>query len=107
MAKAKRFDKVKSLIKAPFVYIFKVLKKLTAPIRSNKAYKRARNTFLKSPFNGYFKDSYAELKLVQWPDWKTSWKLTGTVIVFSVAFAIFTTFLDIGFEKIAKKIFLN
>lgn len=107
MAKTKRFGKFKSLIKAPFVSIFKFLKKLTAPIRSNKAYKTARKSFLKSPFKGYFKESYAELKHVEWPDWKTSWKLTGTVIVFSVAFAVLTTFLDIGFEKLAKKIFLN
>lgn len=107
MAKVKLVSKVKKVLKTPFVFIFNLLKKVTAPVRQNKQYRRARKTFLKSPFRGYFKESYAELKLVQWPDWKTSWKLTGTVIVFSVTFAVFTTFLDIGFEKLAKKIFLN
>lgn len=107
MAKVKLVSKVKKVVKSPFVFIFILLKKVTAPVRQNKQYLRARKTFLKSPFRGYFKDSYAELKLVTWPNWATSWRLTGTVIVFSVTFAVFTTFLDIGFEKIAKKIFLN
>lgn len=107
MAKVKLVSKVKQVLKTPFVLIFNLLKKLTSPIRSNKLYRRSRKTFLKSPFRGYFKDSYAELKLVEWPNWATSWKLTGTVIVFSVAFAVLTTLLDIGFEKLAKKIFLN
>lgn len=107
MTKLKSVSKLKKLVASPFLAIGRFLKNLTAPIRANKKFRRARKTFLKSPFKGYFKDSYSELKMVTWPNRATALKLTGTVIVFSLVFAVFTTLLDIGFEKIAKKIFLN
>lgn len=107
MAKTSLKAKFKNAIMFPFMKVIDLLKKLTLPFRSSKRWQRARKSFLKSPFKGYFKDSYNELKQVEWPNRATSWKLTGTVIVFSAAFAVLTTLLDIGFEKIAKKIFLN
>lgn len=61
----------------------------------------------RSPFRGYFVSSWQELKKVTWPDRKTSWKLTFTVIMFSVIFSAFTAGLDVGFEKLAKQIFLR
>lgn len=107
MTKSRSIKKKLSVVLVPFVAIGKFSKKATAPIRANKSWQKARKTFLKSPFRGYFRDSWAELKKVQWPDRATSWKLTFTVIVFSVAFSVFTTVIDVGFEKIAKKIFLK
>jgi preprotein translocase SecE subunit len=107
MAKMNLVSKLKKIAATPFIAIGRFLKNITYPIRANKSFRRARRTFLKSPFKGYFKDSYNELKMVTWPDRATALKLTGTVIVFSLTFAVFTTLLDIGFEKIAKKIFLN
>lgn len=81
--------------------------RLTAPVRSTAAWKFLRRTILRSPFRGYFVSALKELKNVQWPDRKTSWKLTFTVIIFSVIFAVITTSLDFGFEKLAKQIFLK
>ena len=99
--------KVRESVSAPFRAIGRFFKKVSAPIRNNKMWKRARKSFLKSPFKGYFKDSFQELKMVTWPDRKTSLRLTGIVIVFSVIFAVVTTLLDIGFDRLAKEIFLN
>lgn len=99
--------KVSKVITVPFSAGLAGMKKVTAPIRSNKMWKKSRRTFLKSPFKGYFKDSLKELKQVTWPDRRTSLRLTGIVIVFSVIFAIITTLLDIGFDRLAKEIFLN
>ena len=96
----KRLKKVGSKIGGFF-------KKLTAPVRNNKAWKFLRRTVLRSPFRGYFVSSFKELKKVEWPDRKTSWKLTFTVVVFSTIFAVLTTSLDYGFEKLAKQIFLK
>ena len=59
----------------------------------------------RSPFRGYFVSSWQELRKVEWPDRKTSWKLT--FIFFSVFFSAFTAGLDVGFEKLAKQIFLK
>ncbi len=107
MAKLKIGSKITSGIKTVFNAVKKVSLKVTAPVRNNSVWKKARRTFLKSPFKGYFVRSYGELKKVEWPDRKTSWKLTGTVIAFSVVFAVFTTVIDLGFEKLAKALFIN
>ncbi len=81
--------------------------KITAPVRGTKVWKFLRRTILRSPFKGYFVSSFRELKMVSWPDRKTSWKLTFTVIIFSAIFGVFTTALDFGFERLAKEIFLK
>lgn len=96
----KRLNKVSSKIGG-------FLGKATLPVRSSKPWRFSRRTFLRSPFKGYFVSSWQELKQVTWPDRKTSWKLTFTVIMFSVLFAVLTTSLDYGFEKLAKQIFLQ
>ena len=82
-------------------------KKVTAPIRNSRVWKFLRRWILRSPFKGYFVNSWRELRKVEWPDRKTSWKLTFTVIAFSTIFAVITTSLDYGFEKLAKQIFLK
>ncbi len=81
--------------------------RITAPVRRTKVWKFLRRTILRSPFRGYFVESFKELKHVTWPDRKTAWKLTLTVVLFSALFAVFTTALDYGFEEIAKRIFLR
>ena len=81
--------------------------KVTEPIRKTAVWKFLRKTILRSPFRGYFVNAFRELKEVTWPDRKTSWRLTFTVIVFSVLFATLTSTLDLGFEKLAKQIFLR
>ncbi len=81
--------------------------KLTAPVRGTRVWKFLRRTVLRSPFRGYFVNSWKELRKVEWPDRKTAWKLTFTVFLFSVLFAVFTSGLDFGFERLAKEIFLK
>lgn len=105
---AKKVDENKqNVMKRAFGSIGRFKNKVTMPVRKTGAWKWLRKYILRSPFNGYFVDSFRELKKVTWPDRKTAWRLTLVVIVFSVAFSIFTTLLDVGFEKLAKQIFLN
>lgn len=54
----------------------------------------------------YFKNSWRELKKVDWPKRKEAWKLTFAVIMFTVVFSVLLTLLDAGFELIAERIFL-
>ena len=82
-------------------------KKLTAPIRRNRGWKFLRRTVIRSPFRGYFLNSWRELRQVTWPSRGTAWKLTVIVILFSTIFAALTSGLDVGFEKIAREIFLK
>lgn len=81
--------------------------KITTPVRNSKVWKFLRRTVLRSPFRGYFVSSWKELKQVSWPNRKTAWKLTLTVFLFSALFAVFTSSLDYGFERLAKEIFLK
>lgn len=80
---------------------------MTAPIRNSRVWKFLRRWILRSPFRGYFVSAWRELRQVTWPDRVTAWKLTFTVIAFSVVFALFTTALDYGFERLAKELFLK
>lgn len=97
----------KSIIKRFFSAIVRFFAKITAPIRNSRIWKFLRRTVLRSPFRGYFVNSWKELRQVTWPDRKTAWKLTFTVFLFSVLFAAFTSGLDYGFERLAKEIFLK
>ena len=55
----------------------------------------------------YFRNSFAELKQVTWPDRKQSRQLTLAVILFSTAFGIVVSLLDFGLDRLFKKVFLK
>lgn len=51
---------------------------------------------------GYFKGSWEEIKLVRWPDRRSTWKMTGALIAFTVAFAVLILVLDYAFQQLFK-----
>lgn len=53
---------------------------------------------------GYFKGSWTELKQVRWPDRKSTWSLTGAVILFTGIFIVLIVLLDAGFSELFKLI---
>lgn len=50
----------------------------------------------------YFKGSWQELKLVRWPDRKTTWKMTGALVMFTAIFALVILLLDYGLQYLFK-----
>ncbi len=58
------------------------------------------------PMPGYLRSALDELKQVQWPSRRQSWRLTFAVIVFSAFFGILIVLADIVFKLIAERIFL-
>jgi preprotein translocase SecE subunit len=54
----------------------------------------------------YFRNSWKEIKLVTWPDFKTTWKLVFAVFVFSIIVGGFIALLDYGLEKAFREIIL-
>ena len=70
--KAAKADKPKSLIVRFLLFI-------TAPFRA---------------IGRYFRDSFREVRQVRWPNRKTTWKLTISVIVYVVAIAVAIMLLD-------------
>jgi preprotein translocase SecE subunit len=55
----------------------------------------------------YLRDSWKELKLVTWPDWKQSRQLTFAVLVFAVVFGAVIAIVDYGLDKIFRNILLK
>ncbi|MDR0591503.1 MAG: preprotein translocase subunit SecE [Candidatus Nomurabacteria bacterium] len=51
----------------------------------------------------YIKLSWAELRQVRWPNRRTTWKLTLSVIVYCVIFATLIMLLDMLFQFIFNK----
>ena len=55
----------------------------------------------------YFRNSFKELKQVTWPDFRTTWRLTGAVIVFGTIFGLAIYGLDIVLEKLLREVLLG
>lgn len=55
----------------------------------------------------YFRNSWAELKLVTWPNWNLARQLTVAVIIFAVIFAILLGVVDYGLNAAFKALFLK
>ncbi len=83
----------------------KLLKVPTKPKaeKAEKAPKPKKQSIL-SKIIGYFKGSWEELKLVRWPDRKSTWGLTLAVILFSAFFVVLIILLDEGFNLLFKLI---
>ncbi len=55
----------------------------------------------------FIRQAFVEIKLVSWPNARTTFKLTTAVIIFATVFAILVSLVDFGFGKIFKKVFLH
>ncbi len=96
----------------------KVARPITKPIRkaaSSKLFRLKPFRWLKKlmSFLGkvivpvYFRNSWQELKLVTWPNWKQSRQLTFAVIVFAVIFGALIAIVDYGLDKLFRNILLK
>ncbi len=77
------------------------LKKLFA-LKPFRALGRILKLIGKVVFPAYFRNSWRELKLVTWPGWKESRRLTFAVIIFAVVFGASVALLDYGLDKAFK-----
>jgi preprotein translocase SecE subunit len=58
-------------------------------------------------FPKYFRSSLAELKLVSWPNWHQSRRLTYAVLGFAIVFGAAIATVDYGLGKLFKSILLK
>jgi preprotein translocase subunit SecE len=65
-----------------------------------RAFKKVGRVFVPK----YFRNSWAELKQVTWPTGREAWKLTLAVIIFAVIFGVLITVVDIGLDKLFRKV---
>lgn len=55
-------------------------------------------------FLGYIRNSWKELRLVEWPNRRETTKLTLAVFVFAISFALLIAVLDFGLDKVFKQL---
>lgn len=58
-------------------------------------------------FPAYFRNSWRELKLVTWPSWNESRRLTTAVLIFAIIFGIVIAGVDWGLDKLFRNILLK
>jgi len=85
----------------------KRVKKVKEPKTSKSKFKKYFKILRIFGIFGFLISPFQEIKLVTWPDWKTTLRLTFAVVCFSVIFGIMVSLLDWGFEIIFKKVFLH
>lgn len=52
----------------------------------------------------YFRNSWKELRQVDWPSRRQSWRLTYAVVVFSLLFGFIVAGVDFGLDKLFKEL---
>lgn len=62
--------------------------------------KRFRNPL--GPLVRYIKGSWSELQQVRWPDRRSTWKMTGALLAFTLFFVFVIVFIDFGFSELFK-----
>ena len=55
----------------------------------------------------YFRDSWADLKLVAWPGRKETWRLTFAVFVFAIVFGVIVAIVDKGLDTLFRDVILE
>lgn len=55
----------------------------------------------------YFIDAFKEMRLVEWPNKRTTIRLTVAVFVFALFFGLVIALVDFGLDKVFKKVFVD
>jgi len=58
-------------------------------------------------FPTYFRNAWKELKLVTWPNWKQSRRLTYAVLIFSIVFGTLIALVDYGLGKLFRHLLIG
>ncbi len=105
-SKSRKIKQTAGKVKKPFTSAKSIAKKeYYIPMPDNKAGKflNKKRSFIPK----YFKESWRELKMVQWPNRKETTKSTIAVIVFAVVFGLLITVVDFGLDKIFRELLLR
>lgn len=94
----------------PFKSIGRAIAKVFKPFRFVlKPFKTRPARFIgrilaKVLFINYIRDSWKELRQVQWPNRRETFNLTIAVFVFAITFALLIALLDFGLDKVFKQL---
>lgn len=105
-SKSRKLKQTAGKVKKPLNSVSNVAKKeYYIPMPDNKAGRFLNKK--RSIIPKYFKESWRELKLVNWPNRKETAKLTFAVIVFAFVFGLMITIVDFGLDKLFRELLLR
>ena len=58
----------------------------------------------RTKFGTYLRGAWSELKMVRWPDRATTWKMTGTLLLFCLFFIVLVLLVDMLFQLLFNQI---
>lgn len=121
-AAEKKPSRIKKIINAPFVLIFRVIKavalfiarspigRIAVAVWKSRVFTPIRFIFkllAKITLLSYFANAFRELRLVVWPNASTTWRLTGAVLMFGIVFGCFIAGIDYILEKGFREVILK
>lgn len=104
--KKSNLNKTFSIIALPFVWLGRKIKAFFG-MSAFKPLRRPARIVGRIIFPSYFRQSFQELKLVTWPNWKQSRQLTYAVLVFAIVFGAAIAGVDWGLDKVFKNVLLK
>lgn len=102
-----------SVASRPFVWVGRLVARILRPfafvlIPFKTRPVRAVGRFLASVLLlKYFRNSWKELKLVEWPDARQTFQLTVAVFIFAVFFGAIISVVDFGLDKAFQKLIIK
>lgn len=121
-SEVKKPSRIRRIVSAPFVFIFRVVKgialfiansplgRLMKAIWKSRVFTPIRFIFKilgKVLLLSYFANSWRELSQVTWPNNRTTWRLTGAVLIFAIVFGLTVAGLDFVLEKGFREVLLG
>jgi preprotein translocase SecE subunit len=108
--KIKIGGRIRKIFGAKIFYPLRWVGRFIARIWSSKVFTPIRfisRLIGKVLFPTYFRNSWKELRLVIWPNFRTTWRLTFAVIIFGAVFGLFIAGIDVALEKLFREVLIG
>ncbi len=111
--KKRRISKSARKVAKPLKFVYKKVAKILSPLAfvlvpfKTKPARKIGRILAAILLLRFFRDSWTELRQVQWPNARETTRLSMAVFVFSIAFGTIVAITDYGLGKIFKKLFID
>lgn len=111
--KPRRIKRASRTMAKPFKALGRLIAKIARPFRfllwpfKTRPVRFIGRILKKILLLNYFRESWRELKLVEWPNRKQTVKLTLAVFMFAIFFSVLIGVVDYGLDKVFKQLILK
>jgi preprotein translocase SecE subunit len=106
--RSKRIRKNAGRVASPIkkLNVFKGRRLPTRPLPQNR-FGRILRKIGRIIFPRFFADAWREIRMVTWPNFKETYRLTMAVFIFAVVFAVIVGALDFGLDKLFREVIIG